>query len=377
MKIYLVGGAVRDRLLGLEIRERDWVVVGATPEEMVRQGFRPVGRGFPVFLHPQTGEEYALARTERKTAPGYRGFTFHASPDVTLAEDLNRRDLTINAIAEDADGTLIDLHGGREDLQLGRLRHISPAFAEDPVRILRCARFAARFAPWGFRVAHGTQRLMRDMVAAGEVDALVPERVWKEFERALGERVPERFVEVLHHCGALARLAPALDRLLGDRRPAHGDPETTPALLALHRAVQHAATGPVRFAALVHAAGDADDIETLCRELHAPNAYRELAVLSAARLTDCREATTPDTLLRLFEVSDALRRPARFDALLQVCESTHAPCPTEYIRQALDAARGVDAGALAAEGLRGREIATALHKRRLAALAALPPNPKK
>ncbi|HEY5720606.1 MAG TPA: multifunctional CCA tRNA nucleotidyl transferase/2'3'-cyclic phosphodiesterase/2'nucleotidase/phosphatase, partial [Gammaproteobacteria bacterium] len=225
MEIYLVGGAVRDRLLGLELRERDWVVVGATPEQMEALGYRRVGRDFPVFLHPESGEEYALARTERKTAPGYRGFAVHASPEVTLEEDLRRRDLTINAMAEAPDGTLIDPFGGAEDLRLGRLRHVSPAFAEDPVRILRVARFAARFARWGFRVAHPTQRLMREMVASGEVDALVPERVWAELEKALGEPQPGRFVEVLHRCGALARVLPEVDALFGVPQRADYHPE--------------------------------------------------------------------------------------------------------------------------------------------------------
>jgi len=373
MKTYLVGGAVRDRLLGIKALERDWVVVGSTPEEMVRLGYRPVGRGFPVFLHPDTGEEYALARTERKTAPGYHGFTFHAAPEVTLEEDLGRRDLTINAMAEESDGNVIDLYGGREDLQIGRLRHVSPAFSEDPVRILRCARFAARFAPYGFRVAHATQRLMRDMVANGEVDALVPERVWAEFERALGERVPERFVEVLHRCGALARLAPEIDRLLGEQHPAHDQKQVVPALLDLRRAAEHNAAGPVRFAALMHTAG-VDDVRSLCHRLHTPNAYRELAILSAEQLQECRHSTltTAEKMFELFEHCDALRRPERFQLLLEVCEAAALPHSSEHLLRALDAARNIDAAAFAAEGLRGPEIGARIRAARIASIQSLP-----
>ena len=225
MKTYLVGGAVRDELLGRPVTERDWVVVGATPEEMTARGFRPVGRDFPVFLHPETKDEHALARTERKTAPGYRGFVVHAAPDVTLEDDLRRRDLTINAMARAADGELIDPWGGQADLTARRLRHVSPAFAEDPVRILRVARFAARFADLGFTVAPETLRLMQDMVAAGEADALVAERVWQETRSALTENRPEVFIETLRACGALARVYPELDRLFGVPQPPRWHPE--------------------------------------------------------------------------------------------------------------------------------------------------------
>ncbi len=225
MIAYLVGGAVRDQLLGLEPEERDWVVLGSTPEEMMARGFRPVGKDFPVFIHPETGEEYALARTERKVARGYHGFEFHADPEVTLEEDLRRRDLTINAIAMDEKGELIDPFGGSDDLEQGMLRHVSPAFREDPVRILRVARFAARFARWGFRVSHGTNKLMEQMVDDGEVDALVPERVWKETERALGEQTPSRFFQVLSGCGALERLFPELAHLFGVPQPEYHHPE--------------------------------------------------------------------------------------------------------------------------------------------------------
>ncbi len=241
MEIYLVGGAVRDGLLGLPVEERDWVVVGATPNELLARGFRPVGKDFPVFLHPHTHEEYALARTERKTAPGYHGFSFHAAPDVTLADDLRRRDLTINAMARDPDGRLIDLYHGRRDLEARWLRHVSPAFAEDPVRILRLARFSARYAPLGFRVAPETMELMRAMVAGGEADSLAPERVWAETVRALGEPSPGRFIEILRECGALARIFPELDRLFGVPQPASHHPEIDTGvhtLMALAQAVE-------------------------------------------------------------------------------------------------------------------------------------------
>jgi tRNA nucleotidyltransferase (CCA-adding enzyme) len=241
MKVYLVGGAVRDALLGRAVKERDWVVVGATPAELEALGYTPVGREFPVFLHPQTHEEYALARLERKTAPGYRGFIADFAPTVTLEEDLLRRDLTVNAIAQDADGTLVDPYGGRGDLDARLLRHVSPAFAEDPVRILRVARFLARFAPLGFSVAPETMQLMCGMVASGEVDALVPERVWKEMEKALGEPRPDAFISVLRDCGALAKLLPEVDALFGVPQPERWHPEIdtgTHLLMALRMAAQ-------------------------------------------------------------------------------------------------------------------------------------------
>ena len=225
MKTYLVGGAVRDKLLGLPVQDRDYVVVGSTPDEMVARGFKPVGADFPVFLHPETKEEYALARTERKSGHGYKGFKVYAAPDVTLEDDLQRRDITINAMAEDEQGQLIDPFKGAEDLHNGVLRHVSPAFAEDPVRILRVARFAARFAKWGFHVAHGTNKLMREMVDSGEVDHLVPERVWTELDRALGEDKPSRFFEALRGCGASARLFPEIDALFGVPQPEIHHPE--------------------------------------------------------------------------------------------------------------------------------------------------------
>ncbi|NOX91180.1 MAG: multifunctional CCA addition/repair protein, partial [Gammaproteobacteria bacterium] len=258
MEIYLVGGAVRDTLLGLEPKEHDWVVVGATPEQLESQGYKQVGKDFPVFLHPKTHEEYALARTERKTAPGYHGFAIHAAPDVTLEEDLLRRDLTVNAIAQTADGQLIDPFNGQQDLADKRLRHVSPAFSEDPIRILRVARFAARFAHLGFNIAPETGELMRDMVNAGEVDALVAERVWTETERALGEKNPARFFEVLRDCGALEKLFPEIERLFGVPQPEKHHPEIDTGvhtLMVLEQAARLSADTRVRFAALVHDLG--------------------------------------------------------------------------------------------------------------------------
>ncbi|HEY0721228.1 MAG TPA: multifunctional CCA addition/repair protein, partial [Gammaproteobacteria bacterium] len=335
MQIYLVGGAVRDKLLGVEPRDRDWVVVGATPAEMLAQGYRPVGKDFPVFIHPETGEEYALARTERKTAPGYHGFEFHADPAVTLEEDLRRRDLTINAMAMDGAGNLIDPFGGAEDLRNGRLRHVSPAFAEDPVRILRLARYAARYAHWGFRVAHATHALMKQMVENGEVDALVAERVWQEMENALGEPTPSRFFEVLRNCGALARILPELEALFGVPQPKHHHPEVDTGLhtlLVLDQAARLSTDTRVRFAALVHDLGKGTTpreewpkhiahehrgvelVNALCERLHIPNDYRELAQIVTRyhgvyhRVEELRASTLHDTL----EAVDAFRRPERF-----------------------------------------------------------------
>src|SRR5690349_1286787 len=260
MEVYLVGGAVRDRLLGLPVRERDWVVVGARPEDLERQGYTPVGREFPVFLHPQTKEEYALARLERKVSPGYRGFTTQFSPDVTLEEDLKRRDLTINALAEAASGEIIDPYGGQRDLQARVLRHVSEAFVEDPVRILRLARFAARFAELGFTVAPETLRLMSEMVKSGEVDALVPERVWQETERALGEARPDVFFQVLKECGALAVIFPEIDALYGVPQPAKWHPEIDTGvhvMLAVRYAARRGTPTSVRFGVLMHDLGKA------------------------------------------------------------------------------------------------------------------------
>ncbi len=381
METYLVGGAVRDRLLGIEPDERDWVVVGTTAEEMLAAGYRQVGRDFPVFLHPETGDEYALARTERKSAPGYRGFTVHASPEVTLEEDLRRRDLTINAIAQTADGTLIDPFGGADDLRLGRLRHVSPAFVEDPVRVLRCARFAAQFAQQGFRVSHATQKLMCQMVADGEVDALTPERVWAELVRALGSATPGRFFEVLQLCGALAHVLPEIDRLLGPVPSTHdGEAPQPPALHALMRAVKLSDRHEIRFAALVLGFDRAEPVESLCDRLRAPNTFRDLGRLGARHHAAVRSAATlePEPLLDLLERLDAFRRPERLaDLVLAVQANDEAypeqPYPPgERLAAAQAVAASVTAGDLAAAGLEGSAIATELRARRLAALDGLP-----
>lgn len=403
LEIYLVGGAVRDRLLGQEARERDWVVVGATPEELQRRGFRPVGRDFPVFLHPDTGEEYALARTERKTGPGYTGFSFHAAPDVTLEEDLRRRDLTINAMAEDAAGNLIDPFDGRGDLDQGLLRHVSPAFAEDPVRILRVARFAARFARWGFRVAHGTNALMRRMVAAGEVDALVPERVWKELERALGEDRPARFFEVLRGCGALAVLFPEIDALFGVPQPErhHGEVDTgAHALLVLEAAARLSPDTAVRFAALVHDLGKGATpaaewpahhgheergvalVNALCDRFRVPNAHRDLAVMAARWHGRCHRALElrPATVLETLEALDAFRRPERFEGFLLACaadargragRADDGYPQADYLRACRAAAAAVPVAPLAQRGLKGPRLGEALRAARLEAIRAV------
>ncbi|MGE0356649.1 MAG: multifunctional CCA tRNA nucleotidyl transferase/2'3'-cyclic phosphodiesterase/2'nucleotidase/phosphatase [Burkholderiales bacterium] len=362
MKIYAVGGSVRDELLGRPSADRDWVVVGADPAEMAARGFRPVGADFPVFLHPETHEEYALARTERKTGPGYRGFRFHAAPDVTLEEDLRRRDLTINAIARGEDGKLVDPFGGAADLERGILRHVSEAFAEDPVRILRVARFAARF---GFDVAPETMALMRDMVSAGEADHLVPERVWQELARGLQEPDPARMIEVLRDCGALARVLPEVEPLVRE----HGD---------LVGARLGASTGfglPVRFACLT-AGLDPAGVAALCERINAPGECRDLAALAAREraAVDGAGALGPEALLGLLERADAFRRPDRLERLLEVCEADlrarglTRPVPRERLAAAREAALGVDAAAVAREN--PASVPAAIHAARAARIAA-------
>ena len=383
MNIYVVGGAIRDELLGVPVQDRDYVVVGATPEQMVAQGYRPVGKDFPVFLHPQTHEEYALARTERKTAAGYHGFQFFYAPDVTLEEDLARRDLTINAMARQLqpDGTLtgpvIDPFDGQADLQARVFRHVSDAFLEDPVRILRVARFAARFTD--FTVAQETQVLMRKMVSAGEVDALVPERVWQELSRGLMEARPSRMFEVLRECGALVRILPEIDALWGVPQRADYHPEVDTGVHVM-MVVDHAAAQgyalAVRFAALTHDLGKAttpedvlprhighegrsvDLLKPLCERLRVPNECRDLAVLVAREHGNIHRVmdTGAAGVVRLFERCDALRKPARFAEALQACEAdargrlgfeaSEYP-QAERLRVALVAARAVDAGAVA------------------------------
>lgn len=397
MKFYRVGGAIRDELLGLPVQDHDWVVVGGTPEALIAQGFRPVGRDFPVFLHPDTHEEYALARTERKVARGYRGFAVDHAPDVTLEDDLRRRDLTINAIARAEDGTLIDPHGGRRDLQARVLRHVSDAFAEDPVRILRLARFAARFTD--FTVADDTMALMRWMVGEGEVDALVPERVWQEFAKGLMEKRPARMFEVLRACGALARVFPELDRLWGVPQPVAQHPEVDTGLhvmMVLDYAARRGFPLGVRFAVITHDLGkgetppdqlprhpghearSAELVEQACARLRAPTEVRDLARLVAREHGTVHRAMELDAgaLLELVERVDGLRRPARVDEVLLACEADFCGRPgfgerdypqADRVRTALAAARGVDAGAVAAAGPR-ETIRERVHRARLEAV---------
>ncbi len=363
MKTYAVGGAVRDELLGIPVQDRDWVVVGSTPEEMAALGFRPVGADFPVFLHPETHEEFALARTERKTGPGYKGFAFRASPDVTLEEDLRRRDLTINAMARAEDGALVDPWGGREDLARGVLRHVSEAFAEDPVRILRVARFAARF---GFEVAPETNALMRRMVESGEADHLVPERVWQELARGLAEREPARFIATLEACGALERVLPEIAGLAAE-----------PGGLALARARLESAVAfatPVRFAALTLGLAP-DAVRRLCERVNAPGECRDLAELAARERAAAEGASAlgADGLLGLLERADAFRRPERLDRLLQVCEADLAArassrrVPRERLDRARRAALEVDAASVARE--HAGNIPAAMRAARVARIA--------
>jgi len=360
MQVYLVGGAVRDQLLGRAVTERDWVVVGATPAEMERLGYRPVGREFPVFLHPTTKEEYALARVERKTGPGYRGFVTEYSPDVTLEQDLQRRDLTINAMARGADERLIDPYGGREDLSRRLLQHVSPAFSEDPVRVLRVARFAARFASLGFTVAPTTRGLMRAMVQQGEVAALVPERVWREMERALAEPAPEQFFDTLADCGALSVVLPGLHWSTDDRA-------------ALRSAAKQSPDAGLRLAALA-AGSPAADIESLCQRLRIPGRFSELALLASrlgARVARAGELDGAG-LLDLLEAADALRRPERFDRLLRSCEARGCgPSQLALLRAAADSIARIAPAPDPGHLLSGPQIAAALRATRVAALGQL------
>lgn len=373
MKIYSVGGSVRDQLLGLPVKDRDWVVVGSTPEEMERLGYKPVGKDFPVFLHPETKEEYALARTERKTGHGYKGFHISASPEVTLQQDLARRDLTINALARDESGALIDPFGGAADLKDGVLRHVSPAFAEDPVRILRVARFAARF---GFAVAPETLRLMKQMVMEGEADALVPERVWQELARGLMERDPWRMIAILGRCGLAARWLPELALSIGEGRPAD-----EPSAIVSHSLGFAASAGfalPVRFALMMGAAWGKDDaLASVCVKLKVPAECRDLALLAARQMERALRATTLEAgmLLALLEAADAFRRPQRLEELMNAAEAeafgrrrwAEVPfLPRHAVRRALAVAAGVDAAAVAR---RGGDIGAGVRAARAAALA--------
>jgi len=380
MEIYLVGGAVRDKQLGLPVKEHDWVVVGATPEEMLSLGYTPIGKDFPVFLHPETKDEYALARTERKTGPGYTGFETCADPTITLEQDLLRRDLTINAMAETADGELIDPYRGSEDLANGVLRHVSPAFPEDPVRILRVARFAARFAHMGFHVAHTTNTLMRAMVESGEIDHLVAERVWAELDKALHTKTPERFFKVLLGCNALARLFPEMEIADSGGNNGHGNMEIE--LPVLKHAVRSSDKTVIRFAALVcdidnsNGAGlDNRAFTNLCERHRIPNAFRELAGMALQhrkRVHRLAESTAAETL-DLLNALDAFRREERFSDFLSVCEaearSTDAAlqdyAPATRLRQARQIALGVKVDT---SGLSGKAIGEEIRKARIGAI---------
>ena len=403
MQVYLVGGAVRDALLGVPVRERDWVVVGATREELLAGGYREVGRDFPVFLHPETHEEYALARLERKVAPGYRGFAVEFGPGVTLEEDLARRDLTINAMARSGDGALIDPYGGAADIEARMLRHVSPAFAEDPVRVLRAARFAARFAPLGFRIAPETLALMRAMVERHEIDALVAERVWQETDKALRETAASEYFRVLRGCGALRVIFPEIDALFGVPQPVEWHPAIDTGvhvLMVLDQAVALGADAAVRFAALVHDLGKGATpraewpghrgheersvalIETLAARLRVPTAYRELALIVARDhgLVHRALELRPGTIVEMFERVDAFRRPDRFADMLLACEADYRgraglqarPYPQRpWLQAARDAAAAVRPapGDLASGS--GVKIAAGLRRARSAAIAAI------
>jgi tRNA nucleotidyltransferase (CCA-adding enzyme) len=400
MQVYLVGGAVRDAQLGIPHQERDWCVVGATPEQLEALGYRRVGKDFPVFLHPETSEEYALARTERKTGPGYHGFDFHYSPDVTIEEDLGRRDLTVNAIAQDEDGTLIDPYGGVADIEKRLLRHVGNAFVEDPVRILRVARFAARFADLGFTVADETMQLMRRMVDDGEVDALIADRVWKETELALAGRNLRVFFETLRACGALRVLYPEVDVLFGIPQPENWHPEIDTGLhlmMVLDQAEAISEDLEVRFAALVHDLGKGNTpknqlpghhghetrgcklIRELAARLPVPNACRDLGLIVAEFHTHVHRAfeLRPTTILKVLEKTDAFRRPQRFEQFLLTCEAdargragleNRRYGQADFFRQAFSAAASIDAATIAADA-DSRDIRDAIRRARSKAIA--------
>ena len=394
MQTYLVGGAVRDKLLGLTVRDRDWVVVGTTPEEMIENGFKAVGNDFPVFLHPESKEEYALARTERKSGKGYKGFTFHTSPEVTLEEDLKRRDLTINAIAEDENGKLIDPYGGQSDLQEGILRHVSPAFIEDPLRVLRVARFAALF---GFKVAPETMSLLKEISDSDELDSLVSERVWTELEKALSGNYPARFILVLRSCNALTKLFPEIEALFGVPQPEIHHPEIDTGLhtiMSLNQSTRLTDDTIVRFSVLVHDLGKGTTpkdklpnhhghenrgvklIDKLCKRYRIPNKYRELANCVSKFHLDCHriQEMKPETILKKLEQLDAFRRPERFQQFLIACEADargragfeNRDYPqTEYFQKALDAANSVDGSSLQGKGLEGKKLGQEIKKQQI------------
>ena len=403
MKVYLVGGAVRDALLGYPSSERDWVVVGASPRELLDRGYQQVGRDFPVFLHPETRDEYALARTERKQGHGYTGFAVHCDPAVTLEQDLLRRDLTVNAMARSAEGEIIDPYGGQRDLAARVLRHVSAAFVEDPLRVLRTARFAARYAHLGFSVAPETLALMAEIVGQGELAHLPAERIWVELERALGERDPQVFVQVLRDCGALEALLPEVEALFGVPQTERYHPEIDTGihtLMALQQAARLTPASDVRFALLVHDLGKGTTprdewprhiaheqrglqlVERVCQRLKAPGQYRELALKVCQYHTHCHRALElrGKTLLRLLQATNALRRPERFEAFLLACEADargrrgleQCDYPqADYLRRALAAAREVSAADFSAQGLQGKALGDAIASERVRRLEAL------
>lgn len=402
-EVYLVGGAVRDELLGLTAKENDWVVVGSTPDELLKKGYRQVGASFPVFLHPGTGEEYALARTERKQGHGYHGFSVDFHPGVSLEQDLARRDLTINAMARDADGNLVDPFGGVQDLDNRVLRHVSPAFSEDPLRVLRVARFAARFAPLGFRVHDSTRQLMQEISASGELQHLVPERVWAELATAMSEADPGAFIEVLRECGALAILLPEVDALFGVPQPAQHHPEIDTGahvILALNLAARLGRSAEVVFALLMHDLGKALTPESelpshikheqrgvplvrqVCDRLKAPNAFRDLALRVCALHLRCHRACEMQakSVMRLLEDADALRRPGSLPQFLQACEADYRGRKgrenkkypqADYLVKAQQAALAIQARDLDIQGLDGRQVGEKLRQARIQAIAGI------
>lgn len=403
MKVYLVGGAVRDKLLEYPYQERDWVVVGASPETLLDQGYRPVGNDFPVFLHPQTGEEYALARTERKSGVGYKGFQFCTDSNVTLEEDLSRRDLTINAMAQAEDGTVIDPYGGQEDLKNRVLRHVSNAFVEDPLRVLRVARFAARYAHLGFTVASETMSLMTELSQSGELQHLTPERVWMETERAMGERSPRTFIEVLRECGALKVLFPEVDRLFGVPQRADYHPEVDTGLhilMSLDQAALLESDPAVRFAVLMHDLGKGITpssilprhigheengvklVNGVCDRLKVPNRFRELAVAVTRHHLHCHKAPhlKASTTLRLLKEIGALRQADKLQQFVHCCEADARGrlgfeqrdyYPGQWLQKAFAAIQNIDHQALINQGLSGKKLGDAIEQRRLSILNEL------
>lgn len=400
---YVVGGAVRDELLGSPVKDHDWVVVGATPEDMLKAGYQQVGADFPVFLHPDTKEEYALARTERKQGSGYHGFVCDFDRSVTLEQDLERRDLTINAMARALDGKLIDPYGGQTDLEARVLRHVSPAFKEDPLRVLRVARFSARFAPFGFAIAPETLQQMSAMVDAGDLQDLSPERVWQETKRALGEKDPCNYIKVLRSCGALKALMPELDALFGVPQPEAYHPEIDcgkHALLSLEAACELSDSTSVRFAALIHDLGKAltppanwpkhhghelsglKPIKALCERIRASSYDKKLSLLACQYHTHIHQAfeLRAETVLKVIKACDALRKPALFEDLLLVCVADargrtgfeSAPYPqADYFREALHIAKHIDVKPLVQSGLKGKELGDAIDAKRVEELRKL------